>query len=44
MVVTSSDFMHRWNFCVAQEAMYHVIANNYLEFVDKDHAHLEAYW
>jgi hypothetical protein len=25
-------------------AMYHVIANNYLEFVDKDHAHLEAYW
>ena len=24
--------------------MYHVIANSYLEFVDKDHAHLEAYW
>jgi len=24
--------------------MYHVIANGYLEFVDKDHAHLEAYW
>ena len=25
-------------------AMYHVIANSYLEFPDKDHAHLEAYW
>jgi uncharacterized protein (TIGR02246 family) len=25
-------------------AMYHVIANSYLDFVDKDHAHLEAYW
>ena len=25
-------------------AMYHVIANSYLEFVDKDHARLEAYW
>jgi SnoaL-like domain len=25
-------------------AMYHVIANSYLEFVDKDHAHMEAYW
>ena len=24
--------------------MYHVIANSYLEFVDKDRAHLEAYW
>jgi hypothetical protein len=24
--------------------MYHVIANSYLEFIDKDHAHLEAYW
>lgn len=24
--------------------MYHVIANSDLEFVDKDHAHLEAYW
>ncbi len=24
--------------------MYHVIANSYLEFVDKDHARLEAYW
>ena len=24
--------------------MYHVIANSYLAFVDKDHAHLEAYW
>ena len=25
-------------------AMYHVIANSRLEFVDKDHARLEAYW
>jgi uncharacterized protein (TIGR02246 family) len=25
-------------------AMYHVIANSHLEFVDKDHARLEAYW
>jgi uncharacterized protein (TIGR02246 family) len=25
-------------------AMYHVIANSYLEFLDKDHARLEAYW
>ena len=25
-------------------AMYHVIANSYLEFIDKDHARLEAYW
>ncbi|MGP0075710.1 MAG: nuclear transport factor 2 family protein [Bryobacteraceae bacterium] len=24
--------------------MYHVIANSYLEFVDKDHARMEAYW
>lgn len=24
--------------------MYHVIANSDLEFVDKDHAHMEAYW
>jgi len=24
--------------------MYHVLTNNYLEFVDKDHAHMEAYW
>jgi hypothetical protein len=24
--------------------MYHVIANSYLEFVDKDHARFEAYW
>jgi uncharacterized protein (TIGR02246 family) len=24
--------------------MYHVIANSYLEFTDKDHARLEAYW
>lgn len=25
-------------------AMYHVIANSYLVFLDKDHARLEAYW
>ena len=25
-------------------AMYHVIANSYLEFTDRDHAHMEAYW
>ena len=25
-------------------AMYHVLTNTYLEFVDKDHARLEAYW
>ncbi len=24
--------------------MYHMSANSYLEFVDKDHAHLEGYW
>jgi SnoaL-like domain len=24
--------------------MYHVIANSHLEFIDKDHARLEAYW
>ena len=24
--------------------MYHVLANSYLEFKDKDHAHMEAYW
>jgi len=24
--------------------MYHVIANSYLEFLDQDHARLEAYW
>ena len=24
--------------------MYHVITNSYLEFIDKDHARLEAYW
>ncbi len=24
--------------------MYHVLANSSLEFKDKDHAHLEAYW
>jgi uncharacterized protein (TIGR02246 family) len=27
-----------------RQAMYHVIANSYLEFLDKDHARLEAYW
>lgn len=27
-----------------RQPMYHVIANSYLEFVDKDHARLEAYW
>ena len=25
-------------------AMYHMSANSYLEFVDKDHARVEAYW
>ncbi|HTW68161.1 MAG TPA: nuclear transport factor 2 family protein [Bryobacteraceae bacterium] len=25
-------------------AMYHVIANSYLQFLDKDHARMEAYW
>ena len=25
-------------------AMYHMTANSYLEFVEKDHARLEAYW
>ena len=25
-------------------AMYHVITNPYLSFVDKDHARMEAYW
>jgi uncharacterized protein (TIGR02246 family) len=24
--------------------MYHVLTNNYIEFIDKDHAHMEAYW
>lgn len=24
--------------------MYHVLTNSYLEFIDKDHAHMEAYW
>lgn len=24
--------------------MYHVLANSYLEFTGKDHAHMEAYW
>ena len=28
----------------AGPAMYHVITNPYLEFVDKDHARLHAYW
>jgi hypothetical protein len=27
-----------------RQAMYHMTANSYLEFVDKDHAHMEAYW
>jgi len=25
-------------------SMYHMTANSYLEFVDKDHARVEAYW
>lgn len=25
-------------------AMYHVLCNSYLQFTDKDHAHMEAYW
>jgi ketosteroid isomerase-like protein len=25
-------------------SMYHVLANSYLEFTDKDHARMEAYW
>ena len=25
-------------------AMYHVITNSYLEFLDKDHARMQAYW
>jgi len=25
-------------------AMYHMTANSYLEFIDKDHARMEAYW
>ncbi|MBV9768049.1 MAG: nuclear transport factor 2 family protein [Bryobacterales bacterium] len=25
-------------------AMYHVITNSFVEFVDKDHARLQAYW
>jgi uncharacterized protein (TIGR02246 family) len=29
---------------VKRPPMYHVIANSSLEFVDKDHARLEAYW
>jgi hypothetical protein len=24
--------------------LYHVLANSYLEFTGKDHAHMEAYW
>ena len=24
--------------------MYHVITNSYIEFIDKDHARLQAYW
>jgi hypothetical protein len=27
-----------------RQPMYHMTANSYLEFVDKDHARLEAYW
>src|SRR5579862_8071877 len=27
-----------------RSAMYHVSTNNFLEFVDKDHARLHAYW
>lgn len=29
---------------VKRPPMYHVIANSYLEFRDKDHARLQAYW
>ena len=25
-------------------AMYHVLTNSYVEFVDKDHARMQAYW
>ena len=25
-------------------AIYHVLTNSYVEFVDKDHAHMQAYW
>jgi hypothetical protein len=25
-------------------AMFHMLLNSHLEFVDKDHAHMEAYW
>lgn len=25
-------------------AMYHVLTNNYVEFTDKDHARMQAYW
>lgn len=28
----------------SRPSMYHVIANSHLEFVDKDHARLQAYW
>jgi hypothetical protein len=24
--------------------MYHVLTNTYLEFIDKDHARMQAYW
>ncbi len=27
-----------------QAAMHHIIANSYLEFVDKDHARFHSYW
>jgi uncharacterized protein (TIGR02246 family) len=29
---------------VKRPPMYHVLANSYLEFLDKDHARLQAYW
>ena len=25
-------------------AMYHVLTNSYLEFEDRDHAHMQSYW
>jgi len=28
----------------ARPAMYHVLTNSYLEFIDKDHARMQAYW
>ena len=29
---------------VKRPKMYHVLANSYLEFLDKDHARMQAYW